>query len=63
MLFQALNEAGITLLVVTHERDVASYTRRVIELCDGRLVRDEPVRNQRTASADLAARYVEDEVG
>jgi len=62
-LFQALNEAGITLLMVTHERDVASYTRRVIELCDGRLVRDEPVRNQRTASADLAARYVEAEVG
>ena len=62
-LFQALNEAGITLLMVTHERAVASYTRRVIELCDGRLVQDEPVRNQRTASADLAARYVEAEVG
>ena len=62
-LFQDLNEAGITLLVVTHEREVASYTRRVIELRDGRLVRDEPVRNQRTARVDLAARYVEAEVG
>jgi putative ABC transport system ATP-binding protein len=62
-LFQALNEAGITLLMVTHEHDVAAYTRRVIELRDGRLVRDEPVRNQRTARVDLAARYVEAEVG
>ena len=62
-LFQALNEAGITLLMVKHEHDVAAYTRRVIELRDGRLVRDEPVRNQRTARVDLAARYVEAEVG
>ena len=61
-LFQDLNEAGITLLMVTHEQDVAAYTRRVIELRDGRLVRNEPVRNQRTASADLAASYVEAEV-
>jgi putative ABC transport system ATP-binding protein len=62
-LFQDLNEAGITLLMVTHDPEVAAYTRRVIELRDGRLVRDEAVRNRRDASVDLEAAYVEAEVG
>jgi putative ABC transport system ATP-binding protein len=39
-LFQELNDQGITILLVTHEHDVASYARRVVELRDGRVVRD-----------------------
>jgi putative ABC transport system ATP-binding protein len=45
-LFQELNLANITLVLVTHEPDIASYTRRVILLRDGRIATDrrqEPV--------------------
>ena len=42
-LFQELNAQGVTILMVTHERDVASYCKRVIELRDGAVIRDEPV--------------------
>lgn len=39
-LFQELNAQGITVLLVTHEHDVASYAKRVVELRDGRIIRD-----------------------
>jgi len=51
--FQQLNAQGITILLVTHERDIASYTRRVIELRDGLVVRDEAVGTPRQAASDL----------
>ena len=53
-LFQELNAAGITLLIVTHEHDIARYTKRIVELRDGHVIRDEPVRDRRDAAADLA---------
>ncbi len=52
--FQELNARGITILLVTHEPDIASYARRVIELRDGRVVRDEAVAVPRRAANDLA---------
>jgi len=52
-LFQDLNDAGITILIVTHEPEVAEYCRRVIELRDGRLLRDEPIEHRRDARRDL----------
>jgi putative ABC transport system ATP-binding protein len=40
-LFQKLNnESGITIILVTHEADIAAYSRRVIRFLDGRLVSD-----------------------
>jgi putative ABC transport system ATP-binding protein len=45
-LFQELNEQGITVVLVTHERDIARYATRIVELCDGVVVRDEPVRER-----------------
>jgi putative ABC transport system ATP-binding protein len=52
-LFQELNEQGITVLLVTHEPDIARYAKRIIEVRDGRLIRDERVRGRRDAAEDL----------
>lgn len=54
-LFQELNREGLTLVMVTHEAEVARYASRLVELRDGRLLRDEAIRNPRNAAADLAA--------
>jgi len=40
-LFTRLNERGITVVVVTHEKEVASYARRVLTFRDGRMIADE----------------------
>ena len=48
-LFQELNDQGITILVVTHEPDIAQYTKRIIELRDGELRRDEAVKERQIA--------------
>jgi len=40
---QALNREGLTIVLVTHEPDIAAYTTRQVVFRDGRLVRDEPV--------------------
>lgn len=42
-LFQGLNEQGITLLIVTHEDEVAACCRRKVVMLDGRIVSDHPV--------------------
>ncbi len=54
-LFQALNEQGITVVLVTHEPDVAVYAKRIVEVRDGRIRRDAPVKNRHNAAEDLAA--------
>jgi putative ABC transport system ATP-binding protein len=54
-LFQELNDQGITILLVTHEPDVAQYATRIVEVRDGRIVRDHPVEMRRRASTDLDA--------
>jgi len=52
-LFQELNERGITILVITHEPEIARYAKRIIRLRDGLLIQDEPVRDRRDAARDL----------
>ncbi|MCS7173642.1 MAG: ABC transporter ATP-binding protein [Armatimonadetes bacterium] len=42
-LFRLLNASGVTIVLVTHEPDVARHARRVVVLQDGQIVRDEPV--------------------
>jgi len=43
-IFQKLNtESHITVILVTHESDIAHYSKRIIRFLDGRLVKDEPV--------------------
>jgi putative ABC transport system ATP-binding protein len=58
-LFQELNDQGITVVLVTHERDIAQYARRIVEMKDGLISRDLVVSNRRTASVDLATLPVE----
>jgi putative ABC transport system ATP-binding protein len=52
-LLQQLNQQGITIVVVTHEPEVAAYATRIVEMRDGRILRDEPVRSRRSAAGDL----------
>jgi putative ABC transport system ATP-binding protein len=54
-LFQELNEQGITILLVTHEPDIAAYATRIVEVRDGRILRDHPVEGRRSAAEDLLA--------
>ena len=51
-LFQALNEQGITVIIVTHEPDIAQYAHRVIDVRDGRILKDHAVESPRRAADD-----------
>ena len=53
-LLQRLNREGLTLVLVTHEPDVASYASRVLTFRDGRLLNDDPVVSPANAAATLA---------
>ncbi len=52
-IFQKLNEAGMTIVMVTHEPDVARFCRRQIVMRDGRVIKDEPVLDRLDAAAEL----------
>jgi putative ABC transport system ATP-binding protein len=53
-IFQRLNvEQGITVILVTHEPDIAEHTRRVIHIQDGLIQRDEPVLDPRIAGESV----------
>jgi putative ABC transport system ATP-binding protein len=51
--FQRLNEQGITIILVTHEPDIAAYTKRNIVMRDGRILSDFPVKNRLSAEEEL----------
>ena len=52
-LLQALNARGLTVVLVTHEPDIAAYAHRQIGFRDGRLVRDDPITSPRSARAEI----------
>jgi putative ABC transport system ATP-binding protein len=55
-IFQNLNEEkGITIIFVTHEPDIASHTKRIVRLRDGKILSDEKVESPRRAADVLAA--------
>jgi len=54
-LFQQLNQRGITIIMVTHEPEVASYMARRITMRDGSIISDESVGTTGNAETDLRA--------
>ncbi len=51
--FQELNDAGITIVMVTHELDVAEYCRRIIVMRDGVIISDTRNASRRRANTEL----------
>ena len=55
-IFQKLNaERGLTILIVTHEHDIAEYATRIVACLDGRVLSDQPVKTRRDAAQELAS--------
>jgi len=54
-ILQRLNRSGITVLMVTHEPDIAAYCKRNVVFRDGQVVHDFMVPQRRTAEDELAA--------
>jgi putative ABC transport system ATP-binding protein len=55
-IFQRLNrERGITVMLITHEQDIAEHGTRIIKFRDGRVVSDQQVAKRRDAGEELAA--------
>ncbi|MEI7731242.1 MAG: ABC transporter ATP-binding protein [Verrucomicrobiota bacterium] len=52
-IFQNLNERGITVVMVTHELDIARYSRRTVVMRDGRVVTDQPITDRFNAAQEL----------
>jgi putative ABC transport system ATP-binding protein len=53
-IFQDLNRRGMTVVMVTHELDIARYTMRTVVMRDGRIVSDQLVRDRLDAAAEMA---------
>jgi putative ABC transport system ATP-binding protein len=51
-IFQKLNAQGITIVMVTHELDIASYTKRNVVMRDGQILTDQPVANRLSAEEE-----------
>lgn len=52
-ILQSLNEQGLTIVLVTHEHDIAQFTRRSIVFRDGKIRRDEPIAHPARAAEVL----------
>ncbi len=52
--FQSLNDQGITIVMVTHELDIASFSKRIVLMRDG-LIRSDDAVTERSLSADALA--------
>ncbi|MDP2959957.1 MAG: ABC transporter ATP-binding protein [candidate division Zixibacteria bacterium] len=52
-IFQSLNKQGITIILITHEKDIAAYAKRNITFRDGKIVKDEIVVSPKKAQDEL----------
>src|SRR5438309_3869450 len=55
-IFQQLNQRGITIIMVTHEQDIAAYARRNVVMRDGLILNDFDVTKRAVAEAELSKR-------
>jgi putative ABC transport system ATP-binding protein len=53
-LFQELNDSGITIVMVTHELDIAAYCKRIVVMRDGLVISDTRNENRRFARREIA---------
>jgi len=53
--FQSLNREGMTIVLITHESDIAAYATRNVVMRDGRILQDHPVESRRIATEELQA--------
>lgn len=53
-IFQQLNDSGITMVIVTHEEDIAKHCKRILRFMDGVVIADEPVQNRVVTRAKAA---------
>ena len=60
-IFQELNDKGITIIIVTHELEIASFTKRNVNFRDGRITRMHEVLVRKIASEELLAMPVQKE--
>ncbi|KZE62678.1 MULTISPECIES: ABC transporter ATP-binding protein [Paenibacillus] len=54
-IFQRLNDQGKTVVLVTHDQEVAEYAKRLIHFRDGRIEEDQPVEERRMAAEEVKA--------
>ncbi len=59
-LFQRLHQEGRTLVLVTHDQQIAEHTRRILQIEDGRIVADQAVAEPRSAAKALSVRAASD---
>ena len=50
-LFQELNTQGITIVLVTHEPDIAAFTKRIVDMRDGKIISDKKIRQKKAGIA------------
>ena len=60
-ILKKLNQEGKTIVVVTHEQEVAAHARRIIQMRDGKIISDESVQNLKSApkAVDLSENFAE----
>jgi len=59
-LFQGLNRNGITIVLVTHELEIARFSRRILRFRDGRLIGDEMVKHPNAVEKMLSGILTEE---
>ena len=53
-IFQALNEEGKTIVLITHEANISEHAKRIVTFRDGKILNDVPITKRRTAAARIA---------
>jgi putative ABC transport system ATP-binding protein len=52
-IFQKLNDKGITVVMVTHEPDIAQFAKTNVVFKDGKIIANEPVKERKIAADEL----------